>query len=213
MSLYDILIIRVTNWQLSINIGLIPLGLGIIIAVILIIRQRRADWFRRWEPVEVEVPFPGGTKMKIKPNHDVMQIAHGAWVQLATRKAGIPFDRNHDVIVEVYNSWYQLFGEMRQLLKQVPAHRIREDGDTQKTVQLIIDALNLGLRPHLTKWQARFRLWYDEELKKHPGRSPQEVQTHYPEYQALVEDLEAVNRQMMLYMHDLQKLVRGDDST
>src|SRR5205823_5879710 len=108
------------------------------------------------EQVELNIELGGIGKVKIKPNHETVQIAHRAWVELATRKAGLPFEPEDDVIVEIYNSWYQLFGEMRSLAKQVPAYKIRSDESTREAINLIVSALNRGLRPHLTRWQARF---------------------------------------------------------
>ena len=45
--------------------------------------------------------------MHLMPDDEVARIAHQAWAELVTRKAGIQVD-DDDVIVEVYDSWYRL---------------------------------------------------------------------------------------------------------
>jgi hypothetical protein len=65
------------------------------------------------------------------------------------------------------------------------------------------------LRPHLTKWQARFRHWYEEHLKKKSDISPQELQKKFPDYDALCADLLAVNERLIRYRAKMDELVRG----
>jgi len=72
-----------------------------------------------------------------------------------------------------------------------------------------VDALNNGLRPHLTRWQATFRHWYDEALKKSLDKSPQEVQRDYPQYSELVEDLIKVNKQLVKYADVIKQIAQG----
>jgi hypothetical protein len=197
------------DWTLSLDISAVLLvGLLVVLAVVAL--GRRWIPLRSWEPVEVEVPFGGMGKLKIRPNHEVVRIAHKAWVELATRKAGLLFDPQDDVVVEIYSSWYQLFAEMRRLAREIPAEQIRKDEDTQKVLELIVDGLNEGLRPHLTKWQARFRHWYERALREAgPEQPPQEIQRDYPSYQELAADLQEVNGKLLQYMNELRKLVRG----
>ncbi len=72
---------------------------------------------------------------------------------------GLKIDPDDDVTNEIYNSWYEFFVVTRKLVKDDPAVKVRQDS-TRKIIQLSIKVLNIGLRPHLTKWQARFRRWY-----------------------------------------------------
>lgn len=173
-------------------------------------------WFLRkkafWDVVEAEIPFSGLGKVKIRPSHDDIQIAHKAWVELVTRKAGLPLDEEHDTIVELYSSWYELFREMRSLAKQIPAEKIRKHKDTQELVRLLVDVLNQGLRPHLTRWQSRFRRWYDEAIKKdaNKDRSPQEIQRDYPDYEALISDLKTVNEGLVRYTAFIKQVAQGE---
>lgn len=182
--------------------------LGVALAALL---YRAASWRRllqSWEAVEANLRLGGIGSVKIRPNHDDVQVAHRAWVGLATRKAGLPLDRENDVIVEIYDSWYELFGEMRRLAEEFPAQKLRA-GDSRKVVELIVEALNRGLRPHLTRWQARFRRWYDQAAMANPDMSPQEVQRLYPHYEELVTDLERVNGELLEYIDLLKALATG----
>ncbi|WP_405284443.1 hypothetical protein V3331_02555 [Gaopeijia maritima] len=164
-----------------------------------------------WEAVEVEVNFADLGKVKIKPNLEDIQIAHRAWVELATRKAGVPFDPEHDVIVDVYDSWYDLFGQFRELASSCPATKMRSHQGTRELVSTLAAVLNQGLRPHLTQWQAGFRRWYAfaAEDASH-DESPQQIQRQYPDYEDLVADLQRVQEGLRRYMELLRQLATGE---
>lgn len=163
-----------------------------------------------WEVVSAEVNFADLGSVSIKPNKDDIQIAHRAWLELATRKAGLPFDPEHDVILEVYDSWHELFGRLRELAKECPATKVRTDEDTRQLLLTLIQVLNKGLRPHLTRWQARFRRWYEAELADAaPHETPQEVQRRFPQYAELTTDLSGVQAGIRRYMTLLKGLATG----
>lgn len=148
-------------------------------------------------------------EVEIKPNHDTVRVAYQAWVELATRKAGVPFDDQHDVIAEVYASWYELFHRLRDLAKSIPAHRLRQCEDTRKLVEIMLRVLNEGLRPHLTQWQAKFRRWYEKAVEANSDKTPQEIQREYPEYVTLVADLKRVNTGIIEYAAWLREIAEG----
>ena len=160
--------------------------------------------------VEAEVELGGMGRVRIRPNYEDIQVAHEAWVELVTRKAALPFDKDQDVISDVYESWYSLFQEMRRLAKAIPAQKVRESRDTQQLVRLLVDALNNGLRPHLTRWHAKFRHWYDQAATKSPMKSPQDLQREYPEYQDLVDDLITVNKKLVSYSELMKRIAHGE---
>ena len=107
-------------------------------------RRRRADsrgvrverGFRRLRSRfyvgKVSINF-AGHRVELHPNSDVIQIAHCAWVELSTRKAGLPFDPDNDVIADIYSSWYELFREMRKLASSCPVGRVVDNRDTQRS--------------------------------------------------------------------------------
>lgn len=137
----------------------------------------------------------GNSSVKLSYSKKDQEIAYKIWVELSTRKIGLHYDEENDVIKEVYDSWYKFFETTRELLKEIPANRIMYSGDL---IELTEKVLNIGLRPHLTRWQAKYRKWYDEALKNNSA-SPQEIQKEYPEYSMLVEDLLETNERMIEY--------------
>lgn len=201
-----IISLKIIEGDISLQIGPV---IYVLIGLILIILLSKKYSDSQWDVVEAEVSLGAIGKIKIKPNFDDAQIAHKAWVELATRKAGLPFDEENDVIIEVYNSWNELFKEIRALTKQIPSSQLRERTDTQELVRLLVNALNLGLRPHLTKWQAKFRRWYEIELTKQGEKSPQEIQRAYSEYNILVVDLKIVSNDLVRYSELIRRLAQG----
>jgi hypothetical protein len=149
----------------------------------------------------------------LKPNDEIVRIAYQTWVELSTRKIGLPFVEEHDVITEVYNSWYEAFGKLRELVKSIPPHQIQVSPDTRSLVEIMIKVLNDGLRPYLTTWQAKYRRWYTIETVKADAesvkRSPQEIQKSFPEYAALVKDLRSIESHITEYRNFLWDVARG----
>jgi hypothetical protein len=80
---------------------------------------------------------------------------------------------------------------------------------TSQIIDLSVEVLNEGLRPHLTKWQARFRHWYERQMDNKSDASPQEVQKDFPAYDELIADLLEVNKRLMIYRLKMNELVRG----
>lgn len=173
--------------------------------------------FRRYLRVSYEINEAeigvGNSKIKICPNRDDLQIAYKLWVELKTRKLGMQFDENHDVIVEVYNSWYEFFKITRELVKAIPAQKVRSSADTRYLVELAMKVLNDVLRPHLTKWQAKFRRWYDHRIQATDSvqQSPQEIQKQFTEYSELIDDIKRVNSSLVNYAATLEMLIHGKE--
>jgi hypothetical protein len=137
-----------------------------------------------------------------------MQIAYKIWVELSTRKIGLPIDLEDDVVADIYDSWYSFFSVTRELIKDVPVSRFRRK-DTEQIVRLSIEVLNMGIRPHLTKWQARFRRWYEQELTKEDNAKlhPQDIQKSFPQFQELASDIALVNQRLINYRQKMYELV------
>lgn len=153
----------------------------------------------------------GSGKISFKPNREDQQIAYKVWVELSTRKIGIPIDLNHDVISDIYDSWHNFFSTTRELIKDIPVNKVKNKS-TQKIINLSIDVLNEGLRPHLTSWQARFRYWYERELRKENSDiEPQSIQEKYPKFEELKKDLLDVNDKLIKYRTKMKELVLGLD--
>lgn len=164
--------------------------------------------------IEIESAEIGiqGQKIKIKPNYTNIDIAYKIWVELSTRKIGLPIDFDNDVIVEVYKSWYDFFGLTRDLIKGIPAIKLRNDKHSKELIKLSTKILNEGLRPHLTKWQAKFHRWYDSALSNEMYKtlSPQKLQQEFPEYGELKRDMTRINLNLINYKNSVYKLAFGD---
>lgn len=210
----EILVISFKKSGLVLTFGpvsLLLLIIAVIVWVILFFNKR--NWrLSKWEPVEAELNIANLGKVKIKPNTDTIRIAYQAWVEINTRKVGLMFDDENDVLIEVYNSWYQLFGVLRDLTKQIPAHKLRSCKDTRDLVHYMHKVLNEGLRPHLTKWQAKARHEYSRLREKDPEEAPQKLQRKISNYENLVEDLKRVNLQFIEYGDWLRRIAEGPRS-
>lgn len=196
------------NFSLNLEIGaslFLLLTVAGIIAIILkwVLNKDGLPIFE----TELNIPLGGIGSIKIKSNQEVKQIAHKAWAELATRKVGITFDPGNDVITEVYSSWYQLFQEIRNLIKEIPSNHL-QNKSTGKLVDILVKTLNEGLRPHLTKWQARFKKWYEVEAQKpsNKDKCPQDIQKEFPQYKELTAELLTINKELTTYIDELKRL-------
>lgn len=202
----DILTVDFKDGSLVITVSWIVLAFVVLVVLLLIFWRRITGFFK--SDVELEIKLGGIAKVSIKPNYEVKQIAHQVWVELKTRKAGLPIDKDNDVISDIYKSWYQLFGEIRTLTRNIPASKLN-DPNTKKLVELLVDTLNDGLRPHLTRWRAKYEWWYEKAVtkSKEDELTPQDIQSKYPEYKALVDDMLKINEQLVQYTQEIKKLV------
>jgi hypothetical protein len=197
-----------TTQGFEVSVGPILVVLVLFGLLVFLVQSRRMTGGPHFELVETKMTL-ANTEFTIRPNHDVSRIAHKAWVELSTRKAVVPFDPQYDLVVDVYDSWYTLFGVMRELMKDIPAEQIRGNKDTQELLRMLLEALNSGLRPHLTKWQARFRRWYLAELERNPDEAPQDIQRRFCDYKMLEDELMVINAEIAKYAVYLRQLSHG----
>lgn len=192
--------------------GIIIYVFIILLLIIFVFRAFLSKGFRQFEINEAEFGL-GNHKIKVKPNIIDKQIAYKIWVELSTRKIGLPIGLENDVISEVYDSWYSFFGVTRELIKEVPVSRLSRS-DTDKIIRLSIEVLNIGVRAHLTTWQAKFRRWYEKEcsFSSNDNLSPQEIQKKFPKYNELSSDLERINKNLIKYREKLHQIVVGKES-
>lgn len=184
------------NVQASINIGIPIIAVILLTIMYLYYRFRRSNSIFD-KPFEINGAEIGmkDQKIQFKPNYEDAQIAYKLCVELSTRKVGLPIDLDNDVIIEIYNSWYEFFKITRELIKSIPITKIRKNNSSYKFVKIAIEVLNEGIRPHLTKWQAKFRKWYLTESERPQSKdiSPQELQKRFPGYDNLIADMKNVN--------------------
>jgi hypothetical protein len=187
---------------------LVLIAVVVILAVAIVLwRLFAPSFFPSFEIDQAEFGL-GDQKVVIRPNDMDRTVAYKVWVELSTRKIGLPLDPDHDVIIEVYDSWYAFFAVTRELIKEIPVRKVR-GASTQRIIHLSIEVLNEALRPHLTQWQARFRRWYERQLSQDPNADlhPQDIQKKFPSYDAMVEDMLKVNHQLMAYRKKMDDLV------
>jgi hypothetical protein len=192
--------------------GYILYALLIAAALTVIFYTRKAlnsTWYVKEKKIELSI---AGQKHSyvIQRSTLSVEIAYRIYIELITRKAAIPFDEDHDIIAELYNSWYTLFGAIREEIKRLDGDSLLIDKRTKSLIKVSADILNLGLRPHLTKFQGRFRNWLVEH--KSNLQSPQEIQRQYPGYVELVSDLKRVNNTLIEYAASLHEIVYPSDS-
>lgn len=190
-------------FSVSVNLFAAIVLLLLIIGISLLIKKCIAKAGERNIDVDEITLGIGQSSVTIKYNRKDREIAYKLWVELNTRNIGSEFDEECDVITEIYDSWYKCFGITRELLKEIPANRINS---SLELIELIVDILNKGLRPHLTRFQADFRRWYSLEKAKQPNIPPQELQRMYQDYEELVKDLKSANQHMIEYKNLLQKI-------
>jgi len=161
----------------------------------------------------MEVEISGTPKMtfKVERNHENLFIANRIYIELTTRKAAIPIDENNDSIEEIYDSWYVLFGIIRDEIKTVPGKYLIDHDPTKALIGLTRKILNDGLRPHLTEHQAKFRKWLENAKEEEVNKklSPQDIQRQYPDFENLVKSMKEVNLILADYAKELDKLIKG----
>lgn len=212
IDLFRISVDELGNFQVSAYWPVVAFTLTCLV-LILVWRRHSQRIESHLELDEAEIGI-GQSKLKFKANNEDLQIGYMFWVELATRKIGLAIDEDNDVIIEVYKSWYEFFGSSRELIKSIPVSKIRANESTRQIVRVSIQILNKDLRPHLTKWQARYRRWWDSEALKaeNSGLSPQEIQRKFPEYAALMADMRQVNRRLIAYKLRLKEMIVSDES-
>lgn len=201
-------IVTVFQWILSLFKSP-PFWIGavtIFLIIGLVLRKRRFHV----STVTLSLPFKLGN-ITYKATEEDRVFAWKLYVHLKTRKAALPFDNENDVIVEVYDSLYELFQITRDLLCGI---RIRNVQGRRNIADLILRVQNDGLRPHLTKWQAAFRRWWIKavEFPENRDKSPQEIQSQFKDYETLVNDLRQMNTEMSKFAEELLRIVRPEKS-
>ena len=137
---------------------------------------------------------------------EIKKFANNIYIELITRKAGIPLEEDKDVIEEIYNSWYKLFCIIRDEIKSLPAKYLKDLSNPESAQGISMKILNDILRPHLTEHQAKFRNWL-AKAKQDPQYSnltPQELQKKYPDYEILFKSLKKTNEMLIESAERLQ---------
>lgn len=180
----------------------------VLIGILGIIFYRFYSHTKKYKLVKVTLKIAGIGDAEFTPNDEDIQIAHQIWTQLVTRKGALKVDPEKDVVVEIYDSWYSMFSVTRELIGSIPIKYL-DAYSTKQLISITTEVLNLGLRPHLTMWQAKYRNWYRHHEQELESKTPQELQKEYPEYEALIADMLVVNENLIDYAEQLKKIIEA----
>jgi len=188
---------RITFWHIIIFVLVVLL----IISYLFINRKRY-----KVTSMTVNIPFSLGNITYALTEEDRI-VAWKMYVQLKTRKAALVFDEEYDVIVDVYDSLYEIFKISRELLSNLPLHEIESE---PCIADLILRVQNDGLRPHLTKWQSDFRKWWKNATTNPEDKNvrPQDTQMKYPKYKELIVELKEMNIELSKYAEQLLTIAK-----
>ena len=180
----------------------VPTGLLVGGAILALVRSRR------YQATQVHLNLPFGLgNVTYETADQGRKLAWKMYVHLKTRKAALPFDEKSDVVADVYDSLHEVFAITRDLLVDADLAEVGPEG----VPELLLRALNDGLRPHLTTWQASFSRWWEVALasQANAGKTPQEIQRQYPQFDALLADLRLMNSELTKYAGDLLIIARA----
>ncbi len=136
-----------------------------------------------------------GKPVDSRTDSELKEFAKRVYIELSTRKAGIPIDKDKDVIEDIYNSWYALFCSIREEMKKLPVAYFSKDAESEPVIEIARKILNDILRPHLTEHQAKYRSWIksSKQIQGLERLSPQELQKQYPDYINLIKSITVTN--------------------
>lgn len=203
----DFISITTDHWyELSITLNWIAIIIAVLLIMLVVWGFRKIIKKTTGRTIRLDgMSFGiGDFKCDLKCGSEVQEIAYQLWVELTTRKIAIPLEED-DVISEVYDSWYAAFSAIRDLLKTVPGQCLDDAADL---IDITTKVLNEGLRPHLTRWQAKYRSWYDREVKEKTD-SPQVIQKQFPEYEELLSDMKKTNQNIINFANTMHEIAFG----
>jgi hypothetical protein len=94
-------------------------------------------------------------------------------------------DFNGEIYAESLVSVYRFFQEARSIMRKFPVGKIEEPGQDHLGV-LIQRLLTDVFRPFLESWQAKYRSWWEAQIKT--GGDPFTLQAAFTEREAMLED-------------------------
>jgi hypothetical protein len=205
---------------IQIHISYLWVVVIIIGVVILFFCRWKKHVFQTLVPVNVGLKIGGiDISYKIFRNEQTMYIAHRIYLELMTRIAAHRVDPKNDMIIEIYDSWYDLFKAIRSEIKDVPGKNLYYSSTKcEEITNLALDVLNAVIRPHLTAYQADFRAWWDVRINMQikaksdnviSFESPKLIQAEYEKYKEIIEDIQRVNDILIDFAAQLYKIAYG----
>ena len=122
-------------------------------AAVLVLQQYRVTA----QLTEIKITVPQVSELKFIVNTDARQVAWKLYIETVTRVSTQPLTDEQGLIREALTSMYGLFATTRDMLK---ASRPSAPVPGRRTVEhLAVTMLNHELRPFLSKWHPRLRLF------------------------------------------------------
>ncbi len=146
----------------------------------------------RAEKVSVGLPFGLGS-FEITPNRVEQRAAWSLYVELTTRVAVQPFERETGSMLAVLDSLYSVFGLTRQILREAGPDVAQ---GPQSFGPLAIEILTKGIAPFTSKWNARLRA---HEATRPAQSSIVDHERSWEQFHPMLADLEALQKEMRRY--------------
>jgi hypothetical protein len=129
-----------------------------------------SGYLRAFQLTELTISVPQFSELRFAVTKNNKQVAWRLFVESATRVSGQPLASDAGLIREALTSLYSLFATTRELLGQTtPSIRT---GNRPTVEHLAIAMLNNELRPILSKWHPRLRIWEQENAGRHEAEWP-----------------------------------------
>ncbi|GEM_PF-2387574 len=155
-----------------------------------------------------------GIALLHRPNNNEVDEAFKSflsrvYIELSTRKAGVKIDLEKDIIEDIYNSWHQLFTNLREELKCLPANCFKKTSPYFERTKKLETLLNITMRNHLTHYQSNFRFWINNARNSNRFRDtyPLALQKKFPEYDELTNDLLKTNNEIIDFTFELKSAI------
>ena len=112
----DIFTVKIEEFQnLVVSINWIAV---VVLLILIFLASKFISWIYKktvFKTIQIDeaVIGIGNSYVTIKYDGRIREIAYKIWIELSTRKIGLEFEEDYDVISEVYASWYSAFQIIR----------------------------------------------------------------------------------------------------
>lgn len=199
------------NLSISLELsGLIIFGIILLLLIIFLLikicKKKRNDYCI--SAVDVGM----SPNLTLSLDNSDRQIAYKVWVDINTRTIAVSIDLDKDNIKTINDSYYSCFLSTRELIKEIPVHKLRKN---KELVELLTNFLNNLLRPYLTKWGVLYRDWYESAQKENELSAKNnnknlktfiQIQRDFPQYKDLIKDLLDVNSKVVGFSNQLYQI-------
>lgn len=149
--------------------------------------------------VSVSLPFGiGSASWESDPRE--RNAAWELYIELVTRVAVQPMDKDIGTVREAMNSLYSLFASTREILRKA-GPKVGASHDSVGGIAIAV--LNYGLRPFLSKWHPLLQEW---EAQKEDGVSSVAHEKAWATELTLRAELEALRQDLEQYANALAKI-------